>query len=85
MKTITVAELRQNPSPMLEDVESGVTFVITRHNRPVGQITPVPEAPGVQLLPPKKSGGTSLSGRPRRRLKSAKSLDELLDWVKGDH
>lgn len=85
MKKITVAELRQNPTPMIEDVESGATFVITRHNKPVGQITPVPKAPGVELVPPQNSKGTSLSGRPRRKLKSAKSLEELLDWAKGDH
>jgi prevent-host-death family protein len=41
MKTVGVRELRQNPTPVLEEVGRGETFVITVQNRPVAQIVPV--------------------------------------------
>ncbi len=42
MKTITVGELRQNPTRALDDVEGGETYVITRHRREIGRIVPPP-------------------------------------------
>jgi antitoxin (DNA-binding transcriptional repressor) of toxin-antitoxin stability system len=41
MKTITVAELRQNPTAALDDVERGETYIITRYRREIGMIVPV--------------------------------------------
>lgn len=40
MKTITVAQLRQNPTAALEDVERGETYVVTRHRREIGRLVP---------------------------------------------
>ena len=40
MKTITVGELRQNPTAALADVERGDVYSITRHNREIGRIVP---------------------------------------------
>ena len=33
MKTITVGELRQNPTAMLADVEAGEVYRVTRYHR----------------------------------------------------
>lgn len=40
MKTITVAELRQNPTDALAAVEQGETYVVTRHRREIGRLVP---------------------------------------------
>lgn len=38
--TISVGELRQNPTPMLRKVKAGATYVITDHGEPVAEIAP---------------------------------------------
>jgi prevent-host-death family protein len=65
MKTITVAELRQNPTAALEDVESGESYVVTRHRRPIARLVPVDAEP-VVIVPPKRSGPTTLTARAQR-------------------
>lgn len=40
MKTISVAELRQNPTAALQDVEHGESYVITRYRRAVARLVP---------------------------------------------
>jgi len=42
MKTISVGELRQNPTAALDAVEHGETFIVTRHRREIGLLTPLP-------------------------------------------
>lgn len=37
--TISVGELRQNPTRMLREVKAGATYVITDHGEPVAEIT----------------------------------------------
>lgn len=76
MKTITVGELRQNPTEMLEEVEAGEVYRITRHGREIARI--VPRDPSVALLPPKRVGGSQLAALGRHELQSAASIDELL-------
>lgn len=76
MKSITVAELRQNPTEALKDVESGETYVVTRHRREVARL--VPPSGRVDLIPAKASGPARLSERPRHHLQTAASIDELL-------
>lgn len=82
MKTITVGELRQNPTQMLDDVAQGETYQITRHGREVGRI--VPPGPGVQLIPAKNKGGMRLTDLEPVELKTASSVDELLEDMKGE-
>ena len=41
MKTISVGDLRQNPTEALAMVERGDTYLVTRHRRPVAQLVPV--------------------------------------------
>ncbi|MDQ6525025.1 PIN domain-containing protein [Nocardioides sp. LHD-245] len=55
MKSITVAELRQNPTTALRDVESGETYVVTRHRREVARL--VPPLADAELLPPQARAG----------------------------
>lgn len=58
MKTITVAQLRQNPTDMLDDVEAGETYRVTRHRREVARIVPLDHE--IELIPPKRAGGSRL-------------------------
>lgn len=82
MKTITVGQLRQNPTAMLADVEAGASYSITRHNREVGRVVPPGTAPGV--TPPKKSGPSRLATLPRHELRTADSVEALLAELRGD-
>ena len=76
MKTITVGQLRQNPTAMLVEVEAGEVYRITRHDREIARV--VPRDPSVTLLPPKRVGGSHLVGLARHELRTATSIDELL-------
>jgi len=38
--TISVGELRQNPSPMLRAVKAGATYVVTDRGEPIAEIAP---------------------------------------------
>jgi prevent-host-death family protein len=40
MKTISVGELRQNPSDALAEVERGETYVVTRYRREIARLVP---------------------------------------------
>ncbi|GGF98738.1 hypothetical protein GCM10007304_10870 [Rhodococcoides trifolii] len=40
MKSITVAQLRQNPTAALDDLENGEEYIITRHRKEVGRLVP---------------------------------------------
>lgn len=81
MKTITVGALRQNPTPMLDDVETGAVYRITRHGREVGRVVPPHTVPG--LIPPKKTGGARTSELTRVD-PSGVGIDELIEDLKGD-
>ena len=76
MKTITVGQLRQNPTAMLVDVEAGEVYQITRHNREIARI--VPPTQSVELLPRKRRAGSQLATLPRHELRTASSIEELL-------
>jgi len=81
VKTITVGQLRQNPTEALEEVEAGQTYLITRHQHRIARL--VPDEAGVVLIPPKKTGGTHLTGIAPHELRTASSIDELLDEERG--
>lgn len=40
MKTLSVGQLRQNPTDALNSVADGETVIVTRHNRPVADLVP---------------------------------------------
>lgn len=69
MKTITVAELRQNPTAALADVEAGEIYVVTRHRRPVAKLVP-PDIDGpVRIVPARNPRPSNLSALPPRTLR----------------
>lgn len=82
MKSISVGELRQNPSTMVADVESGEVYELTKHNQRIGFI--VPQVPSAQIVPPRRAGGAHTSAIVRHELRSAATIDELLESEKGD-
>lgn len=42
MKTISVGDLRQNPTAALDAVEHGETYSVTRHRREIARLVPPP-------------------------------------------
>lgn len=83
MKTISVAELRQNPTEALADVEAGETYVVTRHRRPVARLVPVAAEP-VSPSPARNPGGSRLQDRQRRRHYSYERTEAVLAEMKSD-
>lgn len=83
MKSITVGQLRQNPTAMLAEVAAGATYRITRHDHEVGRI--VPPRAGTQNVPAKHRDAIRLPQLPASYTPpDAGALDELLDDMKGD-
>ncbi len=41
MKAVSVAELRQNPTRVLDDAAAGQTYVVTKDHRPWAQLGPL--------------------------------------------
>ncbi len=39
-KTISVGELRQNPTRMLREVRAGATYTVTDHGEPIAEVAP---------------------------------------------
>lgn len=81
MKQIATGELRQNPAKMIKDLEAGEPYILTMHGRAIGTIVP---ASGPTLIPPVKKGPASTSAIPKHKLRTARSIDKLLEDMKGD-
>ena len=82
MKSISVGELRQNPTAMIDDLERGEPYALTRHHRTVGTI--VPAGSSTSIIPRRRTGAASTSRIVRHELRTASSIDELIDDHKGD-
>lgn len=82
MKTISVGELRQNPTAMLDEVTAGEVYAVTRHGREIARIVPV--TPAVELIPPRRPGPFRLAELPPVELRTAATVEELLEWEKGE-
>lgn len=82
MKTISVGELRQNPTQMLDDVAGGETYVVTRHNREVARI--VPTVSSAAVVPPKVTGPSRTVDLKRVELPDSLDIQDLLEELKGD-
>ena len=39
-KVMSVGQLRQNPTPMVHDIEIGIPWVLTNHGRPFARVVP---------------------------------------------
>jgi prevent-host-death family protein len=81
MNTITVGELRQNPTHMLDEVEHGAVYFVTRHGRQIARIVPVEGEE--TITPARKSGPSDLPVKLDRQY-TLEEVDELVAWVKGD-
>ncbi|OWK38495.1 type II toxin-antitoxin system Phd/YefM family antitoxin [Fimbriiglobus ruber] len=42
MNTISLQDLRQNPAALLDRIEAGEHLIISRDNRPVAELRPLP-------------------------------------------
>jgi len=76
MKTITVAELRQNPTAALDDVEDGETYEVTRHRRVIARLVPV-EPEELVLIPPRNPNGPRLSEVPFPKKRTYEEIEAL--------
>jgi antitoxin (DNA-binding transcriptional repressor) of toxin-antitoxin stability system len=46
MSTVTLEELQQNPLAVIQRVEAGEAVVVTRADRPVAELRPIPARKG---------------------------------------
>ena len=76
MKTITVGQLRQNPTSMLDEVEAGEVYRVTKHGREIARI--VPSDPASLRTPRRRIEGSNLTGLARHELRTAVSIEALL-------
>ena len=67
MKTLSIAQLQQNPAEAINEVAAGQTIVLTRHRQPVAKLVPIADGSDLQIMPAPKAGQ-----RPRIR--------ELAHW-----
>lgn len=79
MKTVTVAELRQNPTPALDAVAAGASLTVTKHRRPVAMLVPADDDAPVKLLPAANPSPSQLAARPRSSLHSYEDTESLLE------
>ncbi|GAB3815951.1 hypothetical protein GCM10028820_14390 [Tessaracoccus terricola] len=79
MKTITVAELRQNPTPALDAVAGGASLTVTKHRRPVAMLVPAEDDAPVRIQPAVNPSPSQLAARPRPSLHSYEETESLLD------
>lgn len=82
MKSITVAELRQNPTAALDDVEHGEAYVVTRHRRPIARLVPIEDP--VAIIPARDRGPSRLADRPREHLHGYEETEALLAEMASD-
>lgn len=85
MKTITEAQLRPDPTSALDQVSAGETLVVLRHRRPVAKLVPLGDDASLRMVPARKTGPSSLAGRPRTGLHPHEDTEMLLadmgrDW-----
>ena len=83
MKTISVAELRQNPTEALEGVQAGATYVVTRHRHPVAKLMPH-DADATSIIPPRVTGPARLRERLGKRTYTHEQVETLLDEMSED-
>lgn len=82
MKSISVEGLRHNLSATVADVEAGEVYELTRHHHRVGYI--VPAVSSTQIIPRAIDGGAQTRSIARHELRTAGSIEQLLDSEKGE-
>jgi len=74
-----VAELRQNPTTALSEVERGETYTVTRHRRAVAKLVPADDESLLRITPAPDRGPSALARRPRTELHTYEETEALLD------
>ena len=74
MVTVTLVEAKAHLSELLDKVESGQSVVITRHGRPVANLSPV-----IRPKKPLRSRAKFRARMPRLRKPSAVLIREMRD------
>lgn len=74
MPTVSLVEAKAHLSELLDRVEAGEAVVITRHGRPVANLSPV-----VQKKQPLRSRAAFRARMPRLRKSSAVLIREMRD------
>lgn len=83
MKTISVAELRQNPTNALDSAAKGEIYVITKHRQPLAQLGPLSDVT-LPVVPARNPGPVTFEDWPTAPVTTQETIDELVDWAKGD-
>lgn len=84
MKTVKIAELKDQLSRHLRAVEAGSEIIVTDRNRPIARIVPVPPAGSRPTIIPPGREFADVRDRTRRRLDLEVSSTELLLEERGD-
>lgn len=82
MKTISVGELRQNPTAMLDAVAAGETYAVTRHHREVARV--VPTSSSATIIPARAKTPPRTVDLNRVELPDGLTFEELLDELRDD-
>lgn len=88
MNTVGVAELRQNLSRYLRQVEKGERLVVTDHNKPIAELGPLSGAPSAldrlgatgRVVPPR----TRVLPKPVKTDGDVRALSRALDETRGE-
>lgn len=81
MRTISQRELRNDNAMVMDEVERGETFTVTRRGVPVARITPVTEDSGLRLIKPATSRFTPGA---LKRVKSAVPTSVVIEDLRGE-
>ncbi|MCL2780870.1 MAG: hypothetical protein FWD74_05170 [Actinomycetia bacterium] len=79
---IGIRELRQNPAAMVAGIKRGKSYVLTEYNRDLATIAPIADT--AATVGPKRTGPVDVSVFSRHELRTARSVDALLDDLAGD-
>lgn len=82
MKTLSVGELRQNVTQMLDDVAAGETYVVTRQDRQVAFVTPATGS--ATVVPARSADGSNTRSLSRVALPDGQGVDAFLADLNGD-
>ena len=74
MKSVKIAQLKDNLSRYLRAAERGASVVVTDRDRPVAQLVPIPSDEGFEIQPASRPFA---SLRDRRYARTRRALDSL--------
>lgn len=84
MRTISQRELRNDNAEVMDLVEAGEVFVVTRNGKPVAQLGPLPERDGAPGLPLARPARRRVVYADWPRVKSSLTSEEILADLRDD-